>query len=161
MVNGLDRQPIDFIAAKIAGLGFNCVRLVFALDNIYLDPVIQATRLSANPELVGLTSMQLLDRTVEVLRSSQNMKPSFSLLLNIILNLLLPAQLHPLLLHHILHLLLPTTSLTPNQHLEPCPGPDGCQADRAAEQPREHGHVVLLPPRWGRWGTRLFHWSRK
>ena len=66
VVNGLDRQPIDFIAAKIAGLGFNCVRLVFALDNIYLDPVINATRLTANPGLVGLTSMQLLDRAVKV-----------------------------------------------------------------------------------------------
>ena len=105
VVNGLDRQPIDFIAAKIKELGFNCVRLVFALDNLYLDPIINSTRLSANPELVGMTSMQVFDRTVEV--SSSGIRAS---------QLCLPFP----------------------------PGTDGRQADRAAEQPHQHGHVVLL-----------------
>ena len=73
VVNGLDRQPIDFIANKIKELGFNCVRLVFALDNLYLDPVINSTRLSANPSLVGLTSMQVFDKTVEVSSSGVRM----------------------------------------------------------------------------------------
>ena len=67
MVNGLDRQPVDFIANKITELGFNCVRLVFALDNIFLDPVIKEERLSSNPDLVGMTSMEVFDRTVQVL----------------------------------------------------------------------------------------------
>jgi len=67
VVNGLDRQPLASIANTIAELGFNCVRLPFALDTIFLDPEIAAERLSANPELVGLTSLQLLDAAVEAL----------------------------------------------------------------------------------------------
>ena len=34
---------------------------------IFLDPEIAPEKLSANPELVGLTSLQLLDATVEAL----------------------------------------------------------------------------------------------
>ena len=32
VVNGLDTVPMDFISRSIAGLGFNCVRLVFSLE---------------------------------------------------------------------------------------------------------------------------------
>ena len=41
MVNGLDRQPIQFIADTIAELGFNCVRLPWALDTLFINPVIR------------------------------------------------------------------------------------------------------------------------
>ena len=56
VVNGLDMKPINYIAEKvwsrprdliqlifkkISGLGFNCVRLVFALDTIFLDSVVK------------------------------------------------------------------------------------------------------------------------
>ena len=41
VVNGLDRQPIQFIADTIAELGFNCVRLPWALDTLFLNPVIR------------------------------------------------------------------------------------------------------------------------
>ena len=34
VVNGLDRQPLASIANTIAELGFNCVRLPFALDTV-------------------------------------------------------------------------------------------------------------------------------
>ena len=40
VVNGLDKQPLAFIAQKIASLGFNCVRLVNSLDVIYKNPVL-------------------------------------------------------------------------------------------------------------------------
>ena len=35
VVNGLDRQPLASIANIIAELGFNCVRLPFALDTVH------------------------------------------------------------------------------------------------------------------------------
>lgn len=67
VLNGLDRQPLEKIALRISELGFNCVRLVYALDVIYKNPVIAEHRLSANPDLVGITSLELFDKTVEVL----------------------------------------------------------------------------------------------
>ena len=39
VINGLDRQPLHKIAGRIAELGFNCVRLVYALDVFYENPV--------------------------------------------------------------------------------------------------------------------------
>jgi len=39
VLNGLDRQPIEKITARIVELGFNCVRLVYALDLFYKDSV--------------------------------------------------------------------------------------------------------------------------
>jgi len=67
VVNGLDRQSVDFISAKIAELGFNCIRLVFALDTFYKNPIIRSKRLSANPELIGKTAMEVFDATVKSL----------------------------------------------------------------------------------------------
>merc|ERR1719495_725079 len=61
VVNGLDRQTVQFIANKIAELGFNCVRLPWALDTIFENPVVRPERLSKNPELVGKTAMEILD----------------------------------------------------------------------------------------------------
>ena len=41
VLNGLDRQPLEVIALRIKELGFNCIRLVYALDVIYKNPVSQ------------------------------------------------------------------------------------------------------------------------
>ena len=41
VVNGLDRQPLASIAATIASLGFNCVRLPFSLEQYYDNPYIE------------------------------------------------------------------------------------------------------------------------
>jgi len=71
VVNGLDRQPISKIASIIAELGFNCVRLPFSLDMIYKNPVISAERLSANPEFVGKTAIELFDETVAALSDAK------------------------------------------------------------------------------------------
>ena len=46
VINGLDRQPLDKIAGRIAELGFNCVRLVYALDVFYENPVGHCCRFS-------------------------------------------------------------------------------------------------------------------
>ena len=51
----------------IAAVGFNCVRLPWALDTLFINPVVKEERLSANPELVGSTAMELLDATVTAL----------------------------------------------------------------------------------------------
>merc|ERR1711887_276219 len=71
VVNGLDVQPIENIAEKIAELGFNCVRLPFALDNIFKNPVIKAERLTANPGLVGMTAMEVFDETIKALTDAK------------------------------------------------------------------------------------------
>jgi len=64
VVNGLDKQPINAIANTIKDLGFNCVRLPFSLEQFYENPVVESSRISANPELEGETSLSVLDATV-------------------------------------------------------------------------------------------------
>ena len=51
--SGLDRQPLNTIVGIIADLGFNCVRLPWALDTLFENPVIKEERLSANTDLVS------------------------------------------------------------------------------------------------------------
>ena len=51
----------------IADLGFNCVRLPWALDTLFENPVVKEERLSANTDLVGLTAMELMDAVVDSL----------------------------------------------------------------------------------------------
>ena len=64
VVNGLDRQTIATIANTISSLGFNCIRLPFSLEQFYDNPLIEADRLSANPELVGESSMSVFQAVV-------------------------------------------------------------------------------------------------
>jgi len=73
VVNGLDKQPLKFIVDKIAALGFNCIRLVNSMDVIYKNPVIDPERLSANPDLVGKTAMEIHDEVVKVLTEANLM----------------------------------------------------------------------------------------
>ena len=67
VVNGLDVQPMSSIAAKIAELGFNCIRLPFALDTYFIDPLIPEANVAANPDLMGKTAMEVFDATVQAL----------------------------------------------------------------------------------------------
>lgn len=67
VVHGLDLQPIDSMAEMIADQGFNCVRLPYSLEQYYLNPVVEDDAVSANPQLLGLTSLEILDATVEAL----------------------------------------------------------------------------------------------
>jgi aryl-phospho-beta-D-glucosidase BglC (GH1 family) len=67
VVNGLDVQPINNIAMKISELGFNCVRLPFALDTYFINPIIPEHIIAANPDLFGKTAMEIFDSTVQAL----------------------------------------------------------------------------------------------
>lgn len=66
-MNGLDRAPLANIVARIKEFGFNCVRLPYALDTLFLDPVVKKERLSLNQELIGLTAMKIFDRVIQEL----------------------------------------------------------------------------------------------
>ena len=41
VVNGLDKQTISSIAKTISGLGFNCIRLPFSLEQFFENPVVE------------------------------------------------------------------------------------------------------------------------
>ena len=64
---------MDAISAKIADMGFNCVRLNYALDTVYENPVVKPERVSENPELIGSTVMEVMDRVIESLTSAKIM----------------------------------------------------------------------------------------
>ena len=64
VVNGLDRRSVEGIATTIASLGFNCVRLPFSLEQFYDNPLVEDARLTANPELKGQTSLEVLEAVV-------------------------------------------------------------------------------------------------
>ena len=66
-VNGLDLVDIDEISQGIADKGFNCVRLVFSLEQFFLNPVVADDVLTANPSLKGKKSMEVFDATVKAL----------------------------------------------------------------------------------------------
>lgn len=70
VVNGLDKRPVNDIAASIASLGFNCVRLVFSNDLYFKSPPVNASAVSANPTLAGKPAMDAFDAVVEALTSN-------------------------------------------------------------------------------------------
>lgn len=67
VVNGLDKVHIDYVPAAMAGLGFNCVRMPFSLEQFYSNPIVKSEYLAANPQLQGLTAMEIFDKTIESL----------------------------------------------------------------------------------------------
>ena len=67
------RAPLDAISAKIAEMGFNCVRLVYALDTVFENPVVKPERVSENPQLAGKTVMEIMDAVVESLTTANVM----------------------------------------------------------------------------------------
>lgn len=69
-VGGLQVQHIQNISDRIAALGFNCVRLPFSLEMVKLDSPVHPWAVAANPQLVGLNSMAVLDATVGALNRS-------------------------------------------------------------------------------------------
>ena len=63
---GLDRAPLVRIVEEIKELGFNSVRLPFS--NLMLKaPKIDPEALRANPELIGLSPLEVYDRVVKAL----------------------------------------------------------------------------------------------
>ena len=64
---GLDHADVNDIARLIRQLGFNSVRLPWALQLYEDNPVIADAMLSANPALQGKTALQVLDAVVDAL----------------------------------------------------------------------------------------------
>lgn len=74
--NGLNRQPLDVLAARIAEMGFNCVRLPFALTMLVgnathawqdVMPRNPKFDMKANPALHGMNALEVFDETVAAL----------------------------------------------------------------------------------------------
>lgn len=64
---GLDIRHRDEIAATIREMGFNSVRLPYADELVTANPTIMPHLLSANPDLVGLRAMDILEACVTAL----------------------------------------------------------------------------------------------
>jgi endoglucanase len=58
------------MSQMIADQGFNCVRLPYSLEQWFYNPVVEDSALTANPSLIGLTAMEIFDRTVESLTNA-------------------------------------------------------------------------------------------
>lgn len=69
VVNGLDRRPLGEIADDIKSMGFNCVRLVYAIETVYSNTFVPMWRISENPELFGLKPIEIYDVVVDALTS--------------------------------------------------------------------------------------------
>jgi endoglucanase len=67
VVAGLDKQSRASIAQTIKTLGFNAVRLPWSNEGVESNPVVNAARLSANPDLVGLHALDVLDAVIAAL----------------------------------------------------------------------------------------------
>lgn len=64
---GLDSRHRNAIATLIRRLGFNSVRLPYSDELIYANPVIDASLLKANPDLVGMRAIDIYVTCVEAL----------------------------------------------------------------------------------------------
>lgn len=69
VVDGLDKQDLEVITDRIRNLGFNCVRLVYSLDLIYLNPVVDRMALAMNPNFFGLKAMDIFKKVVASISS--------------------------------------------------------------------------------------------
>ena len=67
VMNGLDMQSVASIADTTIRMGFNCARLPFSLEQVLTNITVpDPTRsLRANPDLQGLSPMEVFDKTVE------------------------------------------------------------------------------------------------
>ncbi|HEV3450076.1 MAG TPA: cellulase family glycosylhydrolase [Acidimicrobiia bacterium] len=67
VVGGLDRQPLDTIAAEIRALGFNSVRLPWSNALLHDDPTVCDASVAANPSLRGKRALAVLDAVITAL----------------------------------------------------------------------------------------------
>jgi len=63
VVGGLDYQPYQTILQNINRLGYNSIRLPFSNQLVEQNPIVSA-HLGANPELVGMHALDILDRVI-------------------------------------------------------------------------------------------------
>lgn len=65
--SGLDRAPLESIAALIRRLGFNVVRLPWSVEMVLTNPVVDERWVAANPRLQGLRALSVYDEVVKAL----------------------------------------------------------------------------------------------
>jgi endoglucanase len=67
--DGLHKRTVESIVSQIESLGFNLIRIPFSSQSIsptsMPTPVSMIDPLAANPDLAGMTSLQVLDRIVD------------------------------------------------------------------------------------------------
>jgi endoglucanase len=73
VVGGLDSNNPYAIAQLIRQLGFNAVRLPWSNQMVESNPVVGTYALAANPQLQGLTAMQIFDQVVGALTAQHLM----------------------------------------------------------------------------------------
>jgi endoglucanase len=73
VVGGLAFQSLDSIAAQLHGWGFNAVRLLWSNQMYESNPVVADNLLAANPNLVGMHALDILDRVVATLGANHLM----------------------------------------------------------------------------------------
>jgi len=73
VVGGLDSNTPYAIAQLIRQLGFNAVRLPWSNQMVESNPVAGSYALTANPQMQGLTAMQIFDQVVGALTDQQLM----------------------------------------------------------------------------------------
>lgn len=64
---GLNKQPMAHIVGLIKQMGFNSVRLPFSNQAIHNTGAANSSYLTANPELIGKTPLQVYDATIKAL----------------------------------------------------------------------------------------------
>jgi endoglucanase len=67
VAGGLDSSTPDAIAQLIKQLGFNAVRLPWSNQMVETNPVVGTYALTANPQLQGLTALQIFDEVIGAL----------------------------------------------------------------------------------------------
>jgi len=61
---GLDRRPMDDILAEVHRMGFNTLRIPYSNEALHGDSMPQGINYDWNPDLKGLTPLQVMDRMV-------------------------------------------------------------------------------------------------
>ncbi len=64
VVGGLDTAPLTSITRWLREHGFNSIRLPWSNELVESNPVVKPEYLAANPELVGLRGLEILDRVI-------------------------------------------------------------------------------------------------
>jgi endoglucanase len=73
VAGGLDRAPLATIVSEIRAMGFNSVRLPWANEVLEHNPAVGEGSLTANPELRGKHSMELMDAVIQALTDARLM----------------------------------------------------------------------------------------
>lgn len=67
VVGGLHAAPLADLARRIREMGFNSVRLPWSNELVEQDPIVEASLLAKNPDLVGKRGLEILDAVIEAL----------------------------------------------------------------------------------------------